>query len=393
MSKTNQQDKNYRLAVATTVAVFCMGQIPGSIDAAISKITAAFHLSSTSGLYVTTVACLVSVAFSILLGFAAGKRIGYKPLILFCATVELISSLLPFLTNHFVILIILRGLFGVGFGGMQSLENTVAATLITEKKRASVLGMGMFFGFGMNCILQFIGGFLADVGWNYVFLNHLLLIIPYVIVVIGCIKMDFEQMHDAEQNHIAEVSEKLSVSVYQVWILMVFVGVFIAPLLVGCSFLSEQIVDSAAVAGVVAVCFSIGCMFGGICYSGLFKKLQRQALPIFLIVMAVGIAGCALARSVVFLCIMILIAGMGFSMTQATAMMILSVSTSPKKIALASAVMMALFNLGMFFSSNYEEIIGNITGDALYMPLYIGTAVLIVFAIIYTIASPLRNEN
>lgn len=391
MSEKNKQAANYRLAVATTVAVFCMGQIPGSIDAAISKITAAFHLSSTSGLYVTTVACLVSVAFSILLGFIAGKKIGYRPLILFCAGVELLSALFPFLTNNFVVLIVLRGLFGVGFGGMQSLENTVAATLIPVEKRAPVLGAGMFFGFGMNCILQFIGGILADIGWNYVFLNHLLLLLPFILVVIGCVKMDFQADNEMAQQEDIGGTEKLPISVYQVWILIAFVGIFIAPLLVGCSFLSEQINDSATVAGIVAVCFSVGCMFGGICYSKLFEKLKRNALPVFLLVMALGIAGCAFVRSVVLLCVMIFVAGMGFSLTQATGMMILSLSASPKKIAFASAIMMALFNLGMFFSSKYEELVGMVTGDALYMPLYIGAALLLAFAVAYAIFSPLRD--
>lgn len=151
MSK--KQESNFKLAMMMTIAIFCMGQIPGSIDAAISKISLAFHLSSTSGMYVTTVSSLVSVAFSILLGFVAGKKIGYKPLLLICATIELVSAIFPFFTNSFIVLILLRGLFGVGFGGMQAMENTIATTLIPEERRASILGLGMFFGFGMNCVL------------------------------------------------------------------------------------------------------------------------------------------------------------------------------------------------------------------------------------------------
>lgn len=385
MSEVKKQERNYKLAVAATVAVFCMGQIPGSIDAAISKITAAFNLSSSSGLYVTTVACLVSVAFSALLGFIAGKKVGYKPLILFCATVELISALIPFFTENFVMLIVLRGIFGIGFGGMQSIENTVAATLIAPQKRAGVLGLGMFFGFGANCILQFVGGLLADIGWNYVFLNHLLLIIPYIIVLIGCKRLDFAPAGGADENTAGETpkssSGRLTAGVFIIWGLMLFVGVFIAPLLVGCSFLSEQINASATVAGVVAVFFSVGCMAGGLCYAKLYEKLKRLALPLFLLLMAIGLAGSAFARSIVLLSVMIFIAGMGFSLTQAMGMMILSLSTSSKSIAAASAVMMALYNLGMFLSSSYEDTVGKISGDALYLPLYIGAGAVAVFAV------------
>ena len=393
MESEKKQLNNYRVAAAVTVAVFCMGQIPGSIDAAISKITDYFHLTSTSGLYVTTIACIVSVVFSTMLGFFAGKKVGFKPLIIFCATVELVSALVPFFAENFVFFIILRGLFGIGFGGMQSLENTVATKLVTPERRAKVLGLGTFFGFGMNCLLQFVGGVLADAGWNYVFLNHLLLIIPYVIILIGLSKVSFEGQDKLENNTRSETAahKKLNISVFHVWLLILFVGIVIAPLLVGCSFLSAPLNSSATVAGVVAVCFSAGCMIGGVLFPKMQKLLKSWTLTAFLIVTVVGLVGCAMTRSIVILCIMILIGGIGFAATQATLMMILGLSTSSDRIALASAVMMALFNLGMFLSSTYENAIAAITGDALYMPLYIGAGILLVFAIIYSIFSPMRR--
>lgn len=393
-----KQENNLRLAVIMTIAVFCMGQIPGSIDAAISKISVAFNLSSTSGMYVTTVASIVSVAFSILLGFVAGKKIGYRPLILFCATLELLSAIFPFFTDNFVVLIILRGLFGVGFGGMQSMENTIATTLIPVERRASILGLGMFFGFGMNCILQFIGGVLAGYGWNYVFLNHVLLIIPYVIVLIGCAKLDFT-MSESEEKAMTvgtgetNSGEKLQGPVYMMWILMMLVGVFIAPLLIGCSFLSEKIIDSTTVAGVVAVCFSVGCMVGGLAFPKMYKIFDRKAPSVFLVLLALGMVGSGIARSVVLLCVMIFVGGLGFSMTQSMAMAILGITTSPKKIALASALMMALFNLGMFLSSMFEELVGKITGDALYMPLYIGAVCMVLFAVFMLVVSPFGKKE
>lgn len=392
-----KQENNLKLAMITTIAVFCMGQIPGSIDAAISKISEAFNLSSTSGMYVTTVASIVSVAFSILLGFVAGKRIGYRPLILFCATLELLSAIFPFFTDNFVVLIILRGLFGVGFGGMQSMENTIATALVPVERRASILGLGMFFGFGMNCILQFIGGVLAGYGWNYVFLNHVLLVIPYVIVLIGCARLDFKTHEDEEigskEGALEASSDKLTGPVYMMWVLMLLVGVFIAPLLIGCSFLSEKIIDSTTVAGIVAVCFSVGCMVGGLAFPKMYKLFDRKAPAVFLMLLAFGMAGSGLARSASLLCILIFVGGLGFSMTQSMAMAILGITTSPKKIALASALMMALFNLGMFLSSMFEELVGKLTGDALYMPLYIGAVCMVLFGVLTLFVSPFGKKR
>ncbi len=397
--EAKRQTKNYILAVAVSLAMFCMGQIPGSIDAAIEEISTAFHLSSTTGMYVTTVACIVSVIFSIILGFVAGKKIGYKPLVLFCAVVEVVSALIPFVTGKFITLIILRGIFGVGFGGMQSMENTVTTILIPVEKRAKILGMGMFVGFGMNCVLQLLGGVLAERGWNYVFLNHLLLFIPLAIIIVGCARMDFTPTGEAGDGDGAvadgggqpEASSKLGLPVFQCWIMMMLVGVFIAPLLVGCSFLSAAIVDSTTVAGVVAVCFSVGCMIGGLVYPKLFALMKRRSLSVFLLLMAVGIIGCGVGRSVVLLCVLIFVAGLGFSMTLSCAMMVLGLVTLASRIALASAIMMALYNLGMFLSSSFENVVGRVTGDALYFPLYVGGAVVAVIAVVYAIVPPLKE--
>ena len=72
---------------------------------------------------------------------------------------------------------------------------------------------------------------------------------------------------------------------------------------------------------------------------------------------------------------------------------ILGKNTSPDKIALASAIMMALFNFGVFLCSSYEEIVGKVTGDALYMPIFIGAGVLAVFTVIYAIFSPMKQKE
>ena len=173
---------------------------------------------------------------------------------------------------------------------------------------------------------------------------------------------------------------------------MVFVGIFIATLLVDCSFLSEQINDSATVAGIVAVFFSLGCMAGELAYSALKRLLKSFSQTLFLAVCAVGIAASGFASTIAVLCVMIFIAGMGFSLTQSDCMMILSLKAGQNKIALVSAIMMALFNLVIFLSSSYEEIIGKLSGDSLYLPLYIGAIVLIVFAIASLILSVLRRK-
>jgi len=372
------------MAIATVLSVFAIGQIPGSIDAAISKIADAFSLSPSSGLYVTTIASLVSVFFGILTGILAGKKIAYRKILLFSASVEVFSAILAFFcTQSFMILLLMRALFGLGLGAMMSLENTLATVLIPEERRAKILGLAMFIGFGSNCVLQYLGGLLADLAWNYVFLNHLLLLIPLILLFICCPTIPLSS-HDSR-----ETQEKgLSSTVFITAFVMLFVGMLIAPLLIGCSFLSVRIIDSAKIAGIVAVCFSIGCMSGGLLYPRLFNRFHGRSTAVAFIILTIGMLGCAITRNIYVLCIFIYIAGIGFTNTQSSLMMLLGIITSKNQIAFASAIFMAFFNLGMFLSGIFENFIEKITGDGLYMPIFIGAGVYFCLAVIYFVHSP-----
>ena len=373
----------------TVISIFCLGQIPGSIDAAISKIAIEFHLSSTSGLYVTTIASLTSVATGIIVGLIAGKKIGIKPLLIIVSSLEMIGAIAPFFISDFKLILFFRALFGIGFGAMQSLENTVATILIGRDNRAKVIGLGTFFGFGCNCLLQLLGGFLADIGWNYVFLNHLLLLLPFAFIILKCPDINDKKT----TNKISSAKSSMSSTTYIMWGIMFLVGVFIAPLLIGASFLSEPINNSAFVAGVVCVCFSVGCMAGGLIFPKASRIIGDKALSVFLVTIAVGSVGCGLSRSIIILCIMIFIAGVGFTTTQACAMMIVGMANDISNLAMASAGMMALFNLGMFLSGLFEQMIGNLCGDSLYTPLYVGSGVLLIIAVLKFISSKRLIRN
>ena len=379
-----------RKAFITVLAIFSMGQIAGSIDAAIALIGQAFGLSSAMTMYVSSIAALASVAVGIAIGFIAGRKVSYRALVFFAGICVLVGGLVPFLVNNYALLLVLRAIFGMGFGGMMSLQNTFAALTLSPEKQATALGIGIFVGYGTNCVLQLIGGFLADISWHYVFLNHLLLIIPFVIILVCCPKIP---MIPSQKEDEKKEKTKFPPAVIIMCILMALVGLLISPLLIGCSFLSANITLSATVAGIVAVCFSLGCMVGGLLYPTLYKKLGRFCFTCFLVIAMIGVGGCALARSIPLLCILIFLGGMGFSTTQAGAMMVTGMTTQKSQVAFASAIVMACFNLGMFLCSPFQAWIGALTGDSLYIPLFIGAGVYLICAVFFLFYRPFPNHT
>lgn len=386
--KTNR--KQYIFAFLTVMAIFSMGQIAGSIDAAIALIGQRFGLSSATTMYVSSIAALASVVFGLVVGVIAGKKVSYKAVAYFSGVCVLVGGLVPFFVNNYTVLLVFRAIYGIGFGGMMSLQNTFAALTLPKEKQAFALGIGMFVGYGTNCILQFVGGLLADKSWNYVFLNNLLLLIPFALILICCPNVPNTPV---EKN--AEKKERISYPavIWVMCILMALVGLLISPLLIGCSFLSSNINPSATVAGIVAVCFSLGCMAGGLAYPALYKKLGRYSFTVFMVIAAIGVAGSAMAKSIPLLCVTTFLGGMGFSTAQTGAMMVTGASVPKTAVAMASALIMACFNLGMFICSPFQSLIGAITGDSLYVPLYIGAVVFVVCAVFFAFYNPFAGHK
>lgn len=387
-SKTNK--KNYICAFLTVMAIFSMGQVAGSIDAAIATIGEHFGLSEATTMYVSSVSAIASVIFGLVVGIVSGKKVRYKTIALFSGACVLVGGLVPFVVTNYAILLVFRAIYGIGFGGMMSLQNTFANLTLPKEKQASALGLGMFVGYGTNCILQFIGGPLADISWNYVFLNTLLLIIPFVILLVCCPNIPNNSVASpAESNRAKKEKASYPPVVFIMCVMMALVGLFVAPLLIGCSFLSTAINPSATIAGIVAVCFSVGCMVGGLVYPKLSKALGRYCFTCFLIIAAIGLIGSALANNIPLLCVTIFLGGMGFSTTQAGAMMVTGASVSKARVAMASSMIMACFNLGMFICSPIQTVIDSTMGNGLKTLLYIGTAIFIIGAVVFAIYNPL----
>lgn len=393
MSESNSKaiKKSYMFAFLTVLAIFSMGQIAGSIDAAIAAIGQHFGLTEATTMYVSSVSAIASVIFGLVVGILAGKKVRYKTIALFSGVCVLVGGLVPFFVTNYAVLLVFRAIYGIGFGGMMSLQNTFANLTLPKEKQSSALGLGMFVGYGTNCILQFIGGPLADINWNYVFLNTLLLIIPFVILLVCC--PDIPNNPSAVQAERKKEKDSYPPVVFIMCVMMALVGLFVAPLLIGCSFLSTAINPSATVAGVVAVCFSVGCMVGGLVYPKLSKVLGRYCFTCFLLIAAVGVVGSALANSIPVLCITIFLGGMGFSTTQAGAMMVTGASVSKSAVAMASSMIMACFNLGMFLCSPIQAVIDSAIGNGLKTLLYVGTVVFVICAVVFAIYNPMASEK
>lgn len=272
----NTKGKNYLLCISV-LSVFAFGNCMGAVDGALSKIADALNVEHTLALYVGSIPALTSMASSLLLGVIAGKKLPYKITSVFCAALMIAAGVIPVLAENFATILITRCFFGLGLGGMMSLQNPIATKLIPVESRASVLGIGTCVAFTFQCILQLVGGVLADVQWNLVFLTHLILLIPLAVMIIFLPKMELDAPEEKQQE-----KAKLPKAALLMCGVIGIVTLNLAPLLFGSAFYVAAISDSATVAAVIAMLFSIGCMTGGLVYPQFYKRLKAKSFSAFL---------------------------------------------------------------------------------------------------------------
>ncbi|MGN0659041.1 MAG: hypothetical protein ACI4LA_05490 [Emergencia sp.] len=253
---------------------------------------------------------------------------------------------------------------------------------------SNCLGAGTCVAFGSQCVLQLAGGILADVRWNLVFLTYLLLIIPLVFIVIFLPEMECETAGPRKEK-----ASGLPVSAVVMCIILGIVWLNIAPLLFGSAFYTAPISDSATVAAVIAMLFSIGCMSGGLLCPLLYKKLKKYSFSVFLAAAAAGLVISARAGSIAVLGAGFFIGGVGQSCMQAGIMIFLGSVCTPSQLGKASALMTVSLNLGAFLCSSWGSLIGFFTGDTLYALLYVGTVIFLVIAAVLLLKSPFGKKE
>ena len=308
----NRERKSNILLCVAVLSVFAGSNCLGAIDGALSKIAEAMSVSQTTALYAGSVAALACMFSGMLLGMIAGKKLSYKTAAVVCFLLAVLGGAVAVFVKSFTLLLITRCVFGLGVGGLMCIQNPIATKLISEEKRAPILGVGTCVAFGAQCVLQLVGGVLADVRWNLVFLAYLLLILPLIVVILYLPKIEIETVDRKK-----EARSRLPLSAVLMCVLLGVVWLNIAPMLFGSAFYVAPISDSATLAAVIAMLFSMGCMAGGLLYPVLYKRLGRYSFSIFLVAAALGLLLAARAQDIVLLGAGFFIGGIGQANIQA----------------------------------------------------------------------------
>ena len=358
------------------MSIFAIGNCMGGISGAFARMTEALDIDMSQALFTGSIPSIFCVFASIAIALFGGKLKFYRGIVIFCCIMVIVAGTIPAIGAGYLFILISRSIYGIGLGGLQTLQNPVVTHLISSERRAFVLGICTSTGFAFQCLIQVIGGVLADMQWNYVFLAHLILIVPLVIIL--------RTLPPTEVPHAKasdSAKEKLPAFVVFLCVIASLAALLASPMLFSGAFYVSNLSGGATAAGIISMMYSLGCMLGGITYPAFFQKLRFRSFAVHLPLGACGFLLSATTDSLFLLGIGFALAGFGQCSTFTGVMTSLSLLCKPTVIGKASALLMGLINVCLFLCSSWLSFIGKITGDSLYAPLFIAAVLYLLMGI------------
>ena len=163
-----------------TAALLMMGAI--GISSSLSVIGRHFpDASQTMITSLISIPCLVVIPVTLLSGFLM-EYLSKKTLLAWGILFFLCGGIIPAVLTSFTGILVLRGIFGIGIGLIQTLTSALVAEYFEGSEKERVQGNAASAQMLGCIIMSFVGGRLGIISWNAVFWVHALALIPLVLV-------------------------------------------------------------------------------------------------------------------------------------------------------------------------------------------------------------------
>lgn len=378
--------KNSLITTIAIMSIFFIAMGVGTITPALNSIMLAFPDLSVSTIYLTsTLPSLMCIPATLFAGAVAGNRVKFKTLGIIGVGLFVLGGVAPFFATDFTVILIERAIFGIGLGIISPIGNALIIGLYEGEQQANLLGIGTIMMNVGGIVLQFMGGAMAGVAWNYAFLPHLLGIITLLLVM-------FFLPEPPKIEHPAG-AEKPKITIKPViWLVAALFGVVMFidyPMLMGMStFLANNKIGGPTTAAVVLSFFTVGGMIGGAVFSSVFKFAKRFTVGIGLLCMSIAYVFVLYTGNVALITVGAAFEGIGFSILMPSVFTIVGMTASPQSVPMCASIILAVMNAFAFVTTYWIAFIGGVTGDPVGGPMFAGMIIAAIGGVIFLVVDP-----
>ncbi|BAH05574.1 MFS transporter [Clostridium kluyveri] len=376
-------------------AILMMGAI--AVASNVASIAAAFPEAGQTKVvaYLISAPCLVVILVTLISGKLMDS-IPKKTLMIAGVIFWLVGGTLPYFMSSLGTILIMRLLFGVGVGIIQSLcPALVVENFKDPAERAKVMGNMTSFQMLGALFFSLVSGYLGRISWNIAFLVHLIATLSLIAALV-CIP--YKQLVKAETPN--EKAKFQPTAMMWVWCVAFFVYMSGAQTYANfaSSLITERGLGDTVAAGYSLACFALGGFVMGFIFgkvSDICKKLTLTAgcvlLSVSFLIMTyapnlsmsyIGAFMCGLAFSICMPCIL---NGAGGAVSQASSGMAVSIATCMQNAGMTICPYLVTAGGAIFTSS---RTLTRTQGAMLFSII-----ILLILAVVFTVIAFTGNKK
>lgn len=313
---------------------------------------------------IISIPCVVVIPVTLIVGKLM-DIFSKKALTIIGVLLILVGGVAPAFMDSFTMIMVFRGIFGVGIGFVQSLCSALVAEYFEGDERSRVQGH-MTSAQMIGCaIMVFVGGWLGSSGWSLTFFVYffaiislvgVILFIPYKKPAIKTITVETEpeiaekSNNSDSKNEIAKTEKIIITKAAWGWIVLMFLFYLGGQVYSNSvsSLVDGKALGNAMQSGLSIAFFCIGGMIVGIIYWRVLAFAGRVTYSLGLFMLTISYLIMIFGNNIIFIYLGSLICGGAFSICTPCMIVGTANSVSARSTAMAVSLSACFQNFAMF---------------------------------------------
>lgn len=274
----------------TTLILCGLAMVIGStlLAPAMQKIALEYPNASPTVLPLMITLPALTLLAGLIVSSALTSKFPIKTLILSGIILILIGGVLPYFIHSLTVIIVLRGILGIGLGMIMPLQTALFAEY-EEAQRTVLIGGNVTVNCVLGVIFFALAGKLAEINWRLIFLLYAFFIVIFVLAIIYIPKRP-PTSSAAPAAASAKAPRRrmpVSVFVYCFIIALVTLCVYVMTIIMA-NYLAYYNLGSASTVGLLTAMTTAISAIGGMLVPLITKYLRNYASAILVLMCAIG---------------------------------------------------------------------------------------------------------
>ena len=381
--------KNKKIAASIFITAFAFGLNITGISPVLGELNERYHEYGTSTVQLLqTISYLLLIVGSFLVGWLTTKT-SKKKIIMAGLFIIGVCGVIPFFTESFAALLLLRLLIGFGFGIVGPMNTAVITDFFSPKDRPPYMGLHVV-GMGVGTMAgNLLGGMLAGIEYRFFYL-------VYTIAFLGALGVKVFLIETPPVRTRKSSEMKLNRMVFAVsfasFIHTLLINVYSTNIGI---YILNNITKNPSITGVVTAVNAAAALLVGVFFAQISGILKKYTMAFSIFAAAAGYGGILLIPGIAGVYLGSIFCGVSLSCFMAYGSYLISISVEQEAVAKASGMFAIIGGIGgliapIVLGKAAEFILGANSAVNQFMIALVGMAV---FGSVVLLVSVSRKER